>query len=605
MASESKLKLLLDLQDNVSKELEATAESIQKVDDQTKNLKETFATAAVVGTAGFAAISAGVLKTYGDYMSASLAMEKANLTLKNSLNDLSEVQMAKLKREGAATGQEMEYLQGVMENVAAAAEQVGIDGEDASVAFSKLFSASGDVQLAFEDSATAMDLAAYSGQSLESATQALIGVYAGNTRVLKQFGIEVEEGTTALDAMAIVSGKVYGAAEKLKNPMDVLGIQIGNLSENIGQAFAPAINSALEAMIQLITRFSDWAVQNPNLIATIAAVSLGLFGLLAVVGTLGLAIPVLTTGFIALGGVFSAVGIAVGMLAAPVGIAIGVIAGLVAIGKLLYDNWDQISIFAQIAWTNIGNSISAAMNSAGAVVTATLQLMQTVFWTCVDFIIGAWASLLDFLVPGWDTALVKLWTATVGKFEMIKSTISQYVMQIIEWFTQRFAEFTDAWSKTWDNVKDVFTNTWNAVKSVADTVFKSIGDGINLLMGPINNLIDLCNKAIALAQSVSSAVGAVVGGAVSSIINRGSSITGKASGGSVTGGSPYIVGENGPELFVPGRSGSIVPNGSLIGAGAGGMNITINVSGTFLDDRDAALRMGDALVKYLKDNMNL
>ena len=36
--------------------------------------------------------------------------------------------------------------------------------------------------------------------------------------------------------------------------------------------------------------------------------------------------------------------------------------------------------------------------------------------------------------------------------------------------------------------------------------------------------------------------------------------TGKAKGGSVLGSTPYIVGEKGPELFVPGMSGTIIPN---------------------------------------------
>jgi hypothetical protein len=50
----------------------------------------------------------------------------------------------------------------------------------------------------------------------------------------------------------------------------------------------------------------------------------------------------------------------------------------------------------------------------------------------------------------------------------------------------------------------------------------------------------------------------------------------KASGGPVTGGSSYIVGEKGPELFTPGASGMITPNHAL---GGGGGNVTINVNG--------------------------
>lgn len=49
----------------------------------------------------------------------------------------------------------------------------------------------------------------------------------------------------------------------------------------------------------------------------------------------------------------------------------------------------------------------------------------------------------------------------------------------------------------------------------------------------------------------------------------------RAQGGRVTGGMPYLVGEQGPEVFMPGRGGNIVPNDRL---GGGSTNITINVT---------------------------
>lgn len=45
----------------------------------------------------------------------------------------------------------------------------------------------------------------------------------------------------------------------------------------------------------------------------------------------------------------------------------------------------------------------------------------------------------------------------------------------------------------------------------------------------------------------------------------------RANGGPVMGGSTYLVGERGPELFTPGASGTITPNSAL-----GGINITVN-----------------------------
>ena len=46
----------------------------------------------------------------------------------------------------------------------------------------------------------------------------------------------------------------------------------------------------------------------------------------------------------------------------------------------------------------------------------------------------------------------------------------------------------------------------------------------------------------------------------------------QALGGAVGAGRPYMVGERGPELFVPGAQGNIVPNNAM-----GSANVTVNV----------------------------
>jgi len=50
----------------------------------------------------------------------------------------------------------------------------------------------------------------------------------------------------------------------------------------------------------------------------------------------------------------------------------------------------------------------------------------------------------------------------------------------------------------------------------------------------------------------------------------------RAEGGPVSAGSPYVVGEKGPELFVPSSSGSIVPNGAMGSSGGGSGGVTVN-----------------------------
>jgi hypothetical protein len=50
----------------------------------------------------------------------------------------------------------------------------------------------------------------------------------------------------------------------------------------------------------------------------------------------------------------------------------------------------------------------------------------------------------------------------------------------------------------------------------------------------------------------------------------------RAEGGPVGAGGAYVVGEKGPELFVPSSSGSIVPNGAMSSSGGGSGGVTVN-----------------------------
>jgi hypothetical protein len=64
------------------------------------------------------------------------------------------------------------------------------------------------------------------------------------------------------------------------------------------------------------------------------------------------------------------------------------------------------------------------------------------------------------------------------------------------------------------------------------------------------------------------------------IIARGGAgygVGARASGGPVSAGAPYLVGERGPELMVPGSNGTVIPNNKLGGTG-GGNTLVVNIS---------------------------
>lgn len=77
---------------------------------------------------------------------------------------------------------------------------------------------------------------------------------------------------------------------------------------------------------------------------------------------------------------------------------------------------------------------------------------------------------------------------------------------------------------------------------------------------------------IMLRKTITEPVGTFLSDTLSAGV--GALFPGKQFGGSVAGGKPHIVGEAGPELFVPGSSGSVVPNHQL----GGGTNVVQNIN---------------------------
>lgn len=67
--------------------------------------------------------------------------------------------------------------------------------------------------------------------------------------------------------------------------------------------------------------------------------------------------------------------------------------------------------------------------------------------------------------------------------------------------------------------------------------------------------------------------------------NFGIYVPKKALGGSVSSGHPYLVGERGPELFVPGAQGNIVPNNAMGGVNVGTINISVENTGDQLNPK--------------------
>ena len=73
----------------------------------------------------------------------------------------------------------------------------------------------------------------------------------------------------------------------------------------------------------------------------------------------------------------------------------------------------------------------------------------------------------------------------------------------------------------------------------------------------------------------------------------------RAEGGPVKGGSSYIVGERGPEMFTPGVSGMITPNHAM--GGSTNINVNVDASGSSVEgDETQAEQLGQAISQAIQ-----
>jgi len=143
----------------------------------------------------------------------------------------------------------------------------------------------------------------------------------------------------------------------------------------------------------------------------------------------------------------------------------------------------------------------------------------------------------------------------------------------------------------WDNGKGPLAIALNAIGKVFEFITAPIRFFIGLVEGAIRvvqTLINLANNLPFVGGFLPRGGG---GGGTRTTRERG-----RAAGGPVNGGEPYIVGEKGPELFVPSRSGNIVPNNAL----GGQVNITVQ-AGAFLGSADDAREFARRVYGALND----
>jgi len=183
--------------------------------------------------------------------------------------------------------------------------------------------------------------------------------------------------------------------------------------------------------------------------------------------------------------------------------------------------------------------------------------------------------------------------------EAYKKTIAETAKEEADSLARFLSDFDAAFQELDAKAKAQADKMDALYASIGQTISTSIVDSLTAAVDGTKRLSDVASDtlrslaSILLKFGVNSLLSGLAGddgvGVFSKLFGGG-----RAKGGTVMGGNSYMVGERGPELFTPGRSGSIAPNSSI----GGGANVVVNVdaSGTKAEgDGRQANQLGAAL----------
>ena len=432
-----------------------------------------------------------------------------------------------------------------------------------------------------------------------SEAQGLVGTTAANQLLIlsenrekiAELTNEYDTNTTRLGEMAEAMGNTtFAKVKKMQSAIEGLKLEMGAL---IADMLVPLI----EKITQVANKFSGLDEETQKSIIKFAAVAaaigpvlIAIGALVAIFGNLFLVIKkVAVTGFT--------------LFTNPIGIVVGLVAGLAAGILFLIGNWDTFVLKVAKSASPIKSAITGILKSVAGFAGVNPKLQGTIM--AIDILSdqissgefeppeAQWKSFGDTMkdlvsdVAGFDLDILSGLFGDIGTPE-VESTGGEEepkTRSLQEAYDAIFGE--NAWAAYQEDIRlkqeqlastQRWSNSLNSLAlSLSENFAQSFADvilsGGNFLEGMRQIFIDLAKQI--LAMIIKAAVLAAIfqmipglgvaqkagGGATSfSGLLQGMMGGSFANGGQPPLGKVSLVGEQGPELFVPSQKGTIIPN---------------------------------------------
>jgi hypothetical protein len=358
--ADAQLRAVITAEDKASKVIADVGGSLDKVQSKLQSMQPTFKSMAVAGGIAFGAIAAIGVKAVKDYADS----EKASKQLEHAVIDVTHATREQLK---------------ATEDLAGALARKGVLDDDVikmGLAQLSTFGLSNDAVRKLGGSLADLAVNQFgvnaSGEQLADTANMIAKALNGQFGILEKSGIRFTEAQKSVIEFGTEEQKVAaineGFAQNLKYTNEValttfegkmahVKVQLGEVSENIGKALIPALESLLAKVLPVIERFVAWSAEHPKLVAGILAAAAGIAGLVLVLGTVGLLLPGIITAVTLLGTVFAFIA------ANPVVLLVAALALMALKVKAAMDEVGGAKEFFRQTWDGIKIIFNDAINS--------------------------------------------------------------------------------------------------------------------------------------------------------------------------------------------------------------------------------------------------
>ena len=450
-----------------------------------------------------------------------------------------------------------------------------------------------------EDMATMIEIARLKGQAMwrtmeEALWDITTGLWRWSAQILDNLWIvvnaeevnekyaesiwkTVKELTEAEKKQALVNAVVAQWRKELEEAgevpltmaekMQVLNATWSNTQNVIGDALVPVLDKLLQKITPIITKVAEWIEKNPELTANLVLIATGLAWLVFACSTV---IPAITSVI----SVFSWLATFITWTLWPA------FSGLVAI--LTGPIWLVVAI--------------------GAVVGALYWLQENTLTTQEQ--IALYEQELENLrvaYENWEITLEQYITRTnelnqkIQEAEAKHRTLWGYLKDSFIWTLKSIFHPLDenngwltAWIKLLTMLKDWLVEVSNTIK--------------NTFISVVNEAVEALQRLWNMMKKVGVNVGESISNAWTSTKNRVAwKLSWFANGWSVSWNVPIVVGEQGPEVFVPKTAWNIVPNNELWWS----INVNINFWGVAINSGTDEVQLAQMISDTITRNLEL